>query len=120
MIVVLEDSIARMKTFRKYAPKCIHVATVEDCITAIRNMPKITELWLDHDLGGKSFVMSQSKECGFEVVRFLQEHNYTDTIEKIFVHSMNGYANVFMRDDLAAAGYNVTLMPFVIFKENHK
>jgi hypothetical protein len=116
-VVVLEDSLARMKAFRKYAPGCIHVETVEACIIAIRNIEKIDELWLDHDLGGQHYVPSNSKDCGYEVVRFLQENNYTDKIAKITVHSMNGYAAPFMHDDLVKAGYNAYYLPFIDFKE---
>jgi hypothetical protein len=116
--LVLEDSMERVKLFKKYDLKLVHVEHVKDCIEQIELAEVIETLWLDHDLGGQIYVKSESKDCGFEVVRYLQKHDHKAKIKQIHVHSHNGYAAPYMTQDLQAAGYNVRQYPFHQFKLN--
>lgn len=112
MVLVLEDNAYRMKTFRAYCPGLTHVEKAIDCINLIKSGKQIKELWLDHDLGNETYVDSGREDCGMEVVRFLQQNNYIGSIENIYVHSHNVYANRIMAEDLVKAGYNAVLFPF--------
>ena len=109
--LVLEDNSMRMVYFKKYDPSLIHVSSVDECIKLIKEN-KIGELWLDHDLNNEMYVDSNRKDCGYEVVRYLTNNNHTKTIDTIFVHSHNKYANSNMNNDLVKAGYTSILYPF--------
>lgn len=117
-VLVLEDSEERHKYFYKYCKDSKILESAKTCIDMIRESEKINELWLDHDLGGLTYVDSNLEECGMEVVRFLSLNDYSKNINKVFIHSMNGTANRVMFEDLKKHGYNAILYPFHILRAN--
>jgi len=116
--LVLEDNSVRMKIFKEFDFKLIHVEHVKDCIEQIELADVIETLWLDHDLDGQIYVDSKSKNCGYEIVRYLQQNDHKAKIKQIHIHPHNNYAAPYMTHDLQLAGYNVRQYPFHQFKLN--
>lgn len=119
-VLVLEDTPERMRYFRMYCPSLVHEETAEGCIAKIKEADHINELWLDHDLGREMYVDSDRKDCGMEVVRFLQNNDFKNKIKSIYVHTHNMYAQLPMTNALYQAGYNATLHPFYKLKESYQ
>lgn len=66
----------------------VHVLTAKDCID------KLSEKWdlifLDHDLGGQTYVDTNSEDCGMRVADWIEEHPECLTdVAAVFVHSLN-------------------------------
>jgi hypothetical protein len=112
-ILFLDDSAQRWYNFQSKVPSAWRVATAEECIKTIKEWPKIDWLFLDHDLGGETWVDTSREDCGMEVVRFLCEQiERVNSIHNIVVHSHNISAAEEMFNKLKDAGYNVKLVPF--------
>lgn len=71
-------------------------------------------IFLDHDLGGETFVSSQREDCGMEVVRHLEKNpDLVNSRTLIVVHSLNIHAGLEMVSKLLNAGfYNTFYVPF--------
>jgi hypothetical protein len=93
-------------------PSAEHVETALACIATIQKEPLIDHLFLDHDLGGETWVDSGREDCGMEVVRYLCSNDFTERIKHIVVHSHNVSAAQEMYLKLKDANYNVQLVPF--------
>lgn len=117
-VLVLEDTKERMRYFRMYYPALIHEETAKGCIQKLIEAEYVHELWLDHDLGGEMWVDSKREDSGMEVVRFLEQNDFTQKIKHIYVHSHNNYANLVMDTALKRVGYNSILHPFYKLKES--
>lgn len=64
---------------------------------------------LDHDLGGESYVNSKRKDCGMEVVRWLEKFSGPKDLiaKKVIIHSSNLEAAMEMLSVLNAHGCRV-------------
>jgi len=111
MILFLDDSRERRKKFRSHFPSALIVSTAAECIAALGAYPEIGQLWLDHDLGGEEFADSRNENTGMEVVRWIVR--WKPKIREIIVHSLNHDEARNMHDDLEAAGYACSLVPFI-------
>lgn len=65
-----------------------HVLTAKDCID------KLSESWdmifLDHDLGGQTYVDTDSEDCGMRVAEWIENNpNCLIGTAAVFVHSLN-------------------------------
>lgn len=117
-VLILEDSKERVQYFKRYCSGAVITDSAERCMDLIAGSEHINELWLDHDLGGEKLADSSREDCGMEVVRYLKNNQFQDKIDKIFIHSLNGYANIIMFEDLRNSKYNVTLYAFSLLRAN--
>lgn len=111
-IIFLDDDHGRWRSFLAKVPTAHRAETAAECINMIRESPEIDWLFLDHDLGGETWVDSNREDCGMEVVRYLCDNPRIISIHHIVVHSHNVSAAQEMHDKLKDAGYNVKLIPF--------
>lgn len=70
------------------------------------------EVYLDHDLGGEQFVDSELKNCGMEVVRWMEDNR--PSVGKVTIHSLNTVAALEMSRRLSDARYAVRHKPFTV------
>lgn len=110
MILFLDDDLGRTRIFKGYFPESKCVETAQEMIDMISNLNKIDVVFLDHDLGGESFVDSRRKDCGMEVIRWIFKNK--PNIDKIVIHSMNLLAAEEMYETMKTANYDVEKMPF--------
>lgn len=111
-IIFLDDDHGRWRSFLAKVPAAYRAETAAECINMIRESPEIDWLFLDHDLGGETWVDSNREDCGMEVVRYLCDNPRIISIHNIVVHSHNVSAAKEMHDKLKDAFYNVKLIPF--------
>jgi len=119
-ILFLDDDPERLKRFRSRIPSATQT---EDADATIAALP--TQEWdyvfLDHDLGGEIFVDPSIKNCGMEVVRWIEANS--PKVKQFIVHSCNYGAAETMVSRLVDAGYEAVHVPFtvllnsLIFKE---
>jgi hypothetical protein len=111
-IIFLDDADQRWYKFQAKVPAAVRAETAAQCISLIKDSLIIDWLFLDHDLGGETYVSSSREDCGMEVVRYLCKEPRTKSISKIVVHSHNSVAAAEMFNKLKDAGYNASLAPF--------
>lgn len=105
-VLFLDDREERIEWAReRYGRFSLFIArtTKEALLMLVRHEFDLVSL--DHDLNHESFVDSNRKDCGMEVVRWIAACK--PTIPKIVVHSANGEAASRMVEALATSGYNV-------------
>lgn len=114
IILFLDDDEYRYKKFKheKIGYIIEWVQTAQQCIEALeKHASKYSEIWLDHDLGGETYVDSSLDNTGAGVVRWVQQHQpETDAIW--YVHSLNPVGALNMCQDLLQTGYRVKRLPF--------
>lgn len=84
------------------------VRTAEDAIKALKDKTFFWDLvCLDHDLNGESFVDSNRKDCGMEVVRWMTAFRgpLNQIVKKVIIHSSNLGGAMTMYCALDARGY---------------
>lgn len=110
-ILFLDDDLRRMKAFRRCNPRAVWVQTARDCIKLLYQPWDIVSL--DHDLGGETYVDSQRKDTGMEVVRYILRNRPACLVDTRFVvHSRNQQGATLMAKALSSAGYNCEWEPF--------
>lgn len=73
-ILFLDDDKGRHSWFKSAIGfNADFVFTADECIAALRSK-KYDIISLDHDLTGEIYVDQSRKDCGMEVVRFLEEN----------------------------------------------
>jgi hypothetical protein len=110
-ILFLDDDPARAEAFRARYPHAIWARTAEEC------QARLAEPWdvvyLDHDLGGETFVDHERDDCGMEVVRWLDREPRPHLQGTRFVvHTRNPNAACIMVVHLEAMGYSAQAVPF--------
>ncbi len=99
-IFILEDDPRRMEYFSRkfYNHEIIWRDTAEEAIQYLTfNYDEMDNIFLDHDLGGKTFVSSDEFNTAYTVAKFLAEYahgNFTHVI----IHSMNPPAAIRMQE----------------------
>lgn len=89
------------------------VTTAEEAIDVLKHYRARLELvFLDHDLGGRTYVHSAREDCGMEVVRFLEKQDSKTFTCDFIVHSWNIDAAQKMNSRLNAHGYKSVQTPF--------
>jgi len=109
-ILFLDDDPYRTKHFKSKKPFAVCVATAKGCIEELQK-DDWDYVFLDHDLGGETFVDSDQEETGMEVVRWIQENK--PNIKKVIVHSLNYPAATNMLSKITDLEYNAVYVPFV-------
>jgi len=103
-VLFLDDNPARTKVFLTYYPHADTVDTAVDCIKAMQQKP-YDVVFLDHDLGGESFVDPLRDDCGMAVVRWITDPlKFTDPVSVYVVHSHNHRAAETMAELLEKKG----------------
>ncbi len=110
-ILFLDDDLRRGEAFLSWYPHAVWVETAAACLS------RLTEPWdevyLDHDLGGETFVDHTREDCGMAVVRWLCEEFRPHLQPTLFViHTHNLGAACSMTFQLQASGYLVHEAPF--------
>lgn len=112
-ILVLDDDKKRLERFRRKYPNAVLVETAEKCIQALQSWP-FDVIYLDHDLGGETYVPEEREDTGSGVARFLAEGVHKQRKDAyIICHSPNFDGRMNMISILRLAGFtNVKDIPF--------
>ena len=106
----LDDDKERIKKIKASVPYTITVVTTaEDCIKKLQE-EEWDLIFLDHDLGGETYVDSNRKDCGMEVVRWIAANE--PIIRNIIVHTHYGEAGETMVQILKKHKYKANYIPF--------
>jgi hypothetical protein len=112
-ILFLDDDPYRAEIFLEWYPAAVWVQTSEECISRLASA--WSEVHLDHDLGGETYVDPSRSDCGMEVVRWLCAESRERLRETRFViHSHNVEAARTMVENLRRTGYDARYRPFAI------
>jgi hypothetical protein len=104
-ILFLDDNFERGSRFLTLHPDAIWVEYADECIELLSQ--PWDEVWLDHDLNQETFVDSDRKDCGMEVVRYIVENQPEHLRQTRFIiHSHNFDAAPLMVEALLSAGYD--------------
>ena len=112
-VFFLDDDPERTKKFLEHFPSARCFSTAASIVAELKEGVEIDFLFLDHDLGGETFVKSDREDCGMEVVRHLLTNKRK--IGFIVVHTHNTYAGMLMTERLENGGYLVVREPFYRF-----
>jgi CheY-like chemotaxis protein len=108
-ILILEDDPDRMKIFRlalEERHEIMHVETAQQAIDCLE-FQVFDVVFLDHDLGGETYVSEANVNTGSEVARYMATGlGCTWYAMPIVIHSMNIPAAEKMEHKLRAAGYS--------------
>ena len=107
----LDDDPVRAVLFQAEHPDAVWVQTVPECLARLAE--PWDEVYLDHDLGGESFVDHEREDCGMAVVRWLceAERPHLKTTHFI-IHTLNPHAACIMVFYLQTMGFWVEQRPF--------
>lgn len=115
-ILVLEDNADRTEFFAETLGKIHEMVYAERAVDAVAALQGIAfdVLFLDHDLGGLSFVSSRDTNTGSEVVRWLVANKASLLkLPAIVIHSHNHPEASNMSLALQESGFeNVHVIPF--------
>ncbi len=87
------------------------VINVPECIEALGRKDEWDIVSLDHDLEGEVYVDSSRKDCGMEVVRWIEKNE--PNVKMFIVHTWNFFAAMEMTKRLRLAGYTVSQNPYI-------
>lgn len=114
-ILFLDDSAERSATFLARYPTAHMATTASAAIELLNDGDVWNAVFLDHDLGGETFVDSDRPDCGMEVVRWVKVHR--PVIKVFYIHnSWNIDAAHRMVDELNDAGYVAKYVPWGTWK----
>jgi hypothetical protein len=110
VFLFLDDDAFRRHTFLQHVIDGTTVENVEQTIEALkkRQWPIV---FLDHDLGGETFVDPEREDTGMAVVRWVVENR--PKVGQFIIHSLNEPAAREMVRKLEDVGYNAFRMPFI-------
>lgn len=121
MILFMDDDPGRAaKAWEWMSPKrrnqTMWCTTAQEAISVLDDQgyrDALTEVHLDHDLGGTSFQDPTEKNCGMEVIRFIEKFPPSIFSDILFIiHTWNGAAGCEMRNRLRHLGLKVFYRPF--------
>jgi CheY-like chemotaxis protein len=84
-VLFLDDDPTRQKAMKAMLPGITQVYTADGAIKAL-SAGDYSEIFLDHDLGGKVYVDSKEYNTGMTVAKWLTKHKQDATI---VIHSYN-------------------------------
>ena len=120
-ILILEDNTERIKLFKKnlIGHDVKTTEFVDECKQYLTEY-KFDFIFLDHDLGGKTFVESGGSEpTGYDIASWivtdLKEENYPIAV---LIHSLNPYGAQKMFDEIEKIDVFRGVTPFVWQNEN--
>lgn len=103
-VLILEDSVARIETFKR---KLSHdydlyfFDKVSDAVEAINLMGPFDIVFLDHDLDDRIYVPSEEPNTGYQLAKYISDNDLKFT--QIIIHSMNAVGSARMKDILPEA-----------------
>lgn len=103
-VLILEDSVARIETFkRKLANEydLYFFDQVRDAIEALSLMGPFDIVFLDHDLDDKIYVNSEEPNTGYQLAKYISDNKLEFT--QVIIHSMNAVGSARMKDILPDA-----------------
>jgi len=122
-ILILEDDPNRMEKFHKRFKNdtVIHHDNAVGFIKEFDKDEKYDATFLDHDLGGETYVSSADQNTGSEVVRHMvqatkMDKGFADRFGIVVVHSLNVNEAPNMLHDLVQAGFDACRVPFTAMK----
>ena len=115
-ILFLDDDNYRIESFKTKIKGATIVKTASAAIEAIQSQDIWNIVFLDHDLGGETFVDSDREDCGMEVACWIAENQ--PNIRNIIVHSLNKPAADQMVAILKDSKYRATYIPFSLLIQN--
>ena len=115
-IFVLEDMIARIPIFQRVAKELnmelCHVETVSaGKAIFLKINPEV--VFLDHDLGGQTFVDSEEEETGVQMARWIRENDKDFRERNFIVHSANPGGAENIKNELEGYAYVIPVSQFV-------
>ena len=110
MILFLDDNWSRTALFKAAIPSAYTADTAPGMIALLEKHQPADYVFLDHDLGGATYVDSSRDDTGMGVVRWIVEKK--PPIKRVFVHSLNYEAAEEMVAKLKDAGYTAGHTPF--------
>jgi len=113
-VLVLEDNPARISFFQSACKGDeLHIATTMDGFADAVSSEVFDKMFLDHDLGGLTFVSSDSENSGYQAVKYMVEHGLQRNAD-IIVHSCNPAGAQNMVSLLQSMDYKVRAAPFML------
>lgn len=113
-ILILEDDMNRIDLFgQKLCANqfdITYVTTAAEAI-ALLDQEEFDLVFLDHDLGGQTYVNTADTNTGSEVVRHMTRPTYLKT-PVVIIHSMNEPAAKSMEHALVYEGFETHRIPF--------
>lgn len=109
-VLFLDDDAARLTSFRSCYPSAMLVTTAAECVARLQDRDRWDNVFLDHDLGGETYVDSDREDCGMEVVRWIVENK--PEIGRVIAHTCNEPAGLNMIAKLRDVGYSAEWVPF--------
>lgn len=113
-ILILEDDENRVEIFREMLGQRHDLTVVDTAQDAIDEIDSdiFDVIFLDHDLGGQTYVAASDMNTGSEVVRNMTRRAVVLSAS-VVIHSMNTPAAASMQSQLVNAGYHpVHRIPF--------
>lgn len=90
IVLVLEDDPERIKQFKKrLIGNTFQIVSDADAAILALTYNKWDVLFLDHDLGGETYVPSSNANTGYQVAKFLHDNPKYKPSEAIIIHSLN-------------------------------
>jgi CheY-like chemotaxis protein len=118
-VLFLDDMDARLRWATKnLGDNLTLVVTAEDAIYELRQTDEFDVVYLDHDLGGETYVDPRRPDTGSGVVRWIVANK--PKIGEVVVHSLNTPAANYMVQDLREAGYAASYIPFTTLYAAHQ
>ncbi|KKK89291.1 hypothetical protein LCGC14_2734560 [marine sediment metagenome] len=117
-VLILDDDAYRFRILHRWAEtvvgacKPIYVKTANEAIEELQKQERWDLLMLDHDLGGRVFVLPEDPDTGYQVAKFIVEHNIK--FDRCILHSLNDAAAQFMGHHLKEAGGRVSYVPIIL------
>ena len=122
MILFLDDdpnraALAYQRMNEEDRNNTIWCQTAEEAIYTLKDYKEVlTQVYLDHDLGGQTYVHSAREDCGMEVIRFIEKLSAEDLAyfngTKFVVHTWNESAGPKMVERLHKLGLGAEYKPF--------
>lgn len=114
-LLILEDDPERIALFAKRFSEfytITFVCTADEAISLFKNKDSFDLIFLDHDLGGKTYVDSSIHNTGYTVAKHLA--NIGSNGRNVILHSMNSVGTSNMKSVLPLA----LILPFPVLIKN--
>jgi hypothetical protein len=115
-VLFLDDDPRRTERFLEDVPYAVTVETAKKCAEQLQ-LGHWDWVFLDHDLGGETFVSSKKANTGMGVVRWILKHPKEVNVKRFIVHTLNHDAGVEMVNKLKDESYNTEKIPFIYLWE---
>jgi len=114
-ILFLDDNINRREYARKQFSndEYFEAETAEEAIKLLNEQSPFYLVSLDHDLGGKTFVLS-NEESGYWVAKHIAQMPLSMRPTKVIIHTYNPAGSRNMMDELKGKVNQLIYLPFSV------